>query len=336
MLRIATLVALAGLLAAPAGAQTLAASDPRVETARAHVAGGALARGLAGADVADLAVTDAYADAAAGIAHVYLRQRLGGVPVPEGSVTVGVGRDGAVFHTAGTLVPGLAATRARQAALTAEAAAARVAALAGLGAASFAVAEAGAGPERRTVLTDGGVARAPVTARLVYRRAPGPDGVPAGALRLAWEVTLYQRDAQHWWILTVDAATGAELDRRDLVAHDTWGPAGDAVADAAEDLGPWLFDAAASAYAPTAAMVGSYRVYALPIESPSHAGSTTADLRTTVANPDDALASPFGWHDTNGVAGAEFTDTRGNNVSAQEDVDANDTPRRARPTAARR
>ena len=37
-------------------------------------------------------------------------------------------------------------------------------------------------------------------------------------------------------------------------------------------------------------------------------------------NPADPSASPYGWHDTNGVAGAEFTDTRGNNVLAQEDV----------------
>ena len=41
-------------------------------------------------------------------------------------------------------------------------------------------------------------------------------------------------------------------------------------------------------------------------------------------NAADTLASPFGWHDTNGVAGAEFTDTRGNNVNAQEDQNGND------------
>lgn len=62
----------------------------------------------------------------------------------------------------------------------------------------------------------------------------------------------------------------------------------------------------------------SYDVFALPKESPSDGP------RTLVANPADALASPFGWHDTNGIAGAEFTDTRGNNVFAQEDVDGND------------
>lgn len=39
-------------------------------------------------------------------------------------------------------------------------------------------------------------------------------------------------------------------------------------------------------------------------------------------NPANALASPFGWHDTNGAAGAEFTDTRGNNSDAHLDRNA--------------
>jgi len=61
----------------------------------------------------------------------------------------------------------------------------------------------------------------------------------------------------------------------------------------------------------------SYRVLALPLENPDDGN------RTRETNPADALASPFGWHDTNGAAGAESTLTRGNNVRAQEDTDAN-------------
>lgn len=63
----------------------------------------------------------------------------------------------------------------------------------------------------------------------------------------------------------------------------------------------------------------TYNVYPLPVESPSD-GS-----RSLVTDPHDVVASPYGWHDTDGVAGAEFTDTRGNNVSAQEDTNADDT-----------
>jgi hypothetical protein len=60
----------------------------------------------------------------------------------------------------------------------------------------------------------------------------------------------------------------------------------------------------------------SYRVFPLPIESPQ------SGARTLIVDPADPNASPFGWHDTNGVVGAEFLDTRGNNVIAQEDLDA--------------
>jgi len=42
-----------------------------------------------------------------------------------------------------------------------------------------------------------------------------------------------------------------------------------------------------------------------------------------VVDPANATASPFGWHDTNGSAGAEFTITRGNNVWAQDDSNGN-------------
>ena len=63
----------------------------------------------------------------------------------------------------------------------------------------------------------------------------------------------------------------------------------------------------------------SYRVFPAPLVSPDEGP------RSLLAGPADPVASPFGWHDTNGAPGAEFTDTRGNNVSAQEDADANDT-----------
>jgi extracellular elastinolytic metalloproteinase len=64
----------------------------------------------------------------------------------------------------------------------------------------------------------------------------------------------------------------------------------------------------------------SYRVFPRPTENPED-GS-----HTLVTDPQAATASPFGWHDTNGAAGPEFTITRGNNVYAYTDVDANNKP----------
>jgi hypothetical protein len=57
----------------------------------------------------------------------------------------------------------------------------------------------------------------------------------------------------------------------------------------------------------------SYTVFARPTENPDDGP------RASVTNPNIPAASPYGWHDTNGASGAEYTDTRGNNVFAQED-----------------
>ena len=66
-------------------------------------------------------------------------------------------------------------------------------------------------------------------------------------------------------------------------------------------------------------MVGAYNVFALPIESPAHGP------RTLVVEPGNNIASPFGWHDTDGVPGDEYTITRGNNVHAYEDIQDSNT-----------
>ncbi len=64
----------------------------------------------------------------------------------------------------------------------------------------------------------------------------------------------------------------------------------------------------------------SYTVFRDPIEAPSF-GSRTVEV-----DPADPVASPFGWHDTDGVAGAESTFTTGNNVDAYTDTDFDNQP----------
>lgn len=65
-----------------------------------------------------------------------------------------------------------------------------------------------------------------------------------------------------------------------------------------------------------ASMLGAtYKAFAFPTESPIHGEITTFS--------DDLYpeASPFGWHDTDGVDGAEYTITRGNNVHVYLDLE---------------
>lgn len=129
------------------------------------------------------------------------------------------------------------------------------------------------------------------------------------SLRLVWNVNHYLPDGSHWWNIRVDAATGEELERNDWVVNCGPGhahPPEQVITDPMEEEATMLM-------APN-----DYRVYPWPIESPSHG----ARAIRTAPWLDGGIASPYGWHDTNGAAGAENTDTRGNNVRAQEDRNA--------------
>jgi len=115
--------------------------------------------------------------------------------------------------------------------------------------------------------------------------------VAAGDVRLVWNFQVETLDGEHWFDATVDAADGTMWTRFD-----------------------WIDEA-------------DYRVYPQPVESPDHTTpAPPADARGLLTDPHDTTASPFGWHDTDGTAGPEFTIHRGNNVHAWEDSDGNDLP----------
>ena len=137
-----------------------------------------------------------------------------------------------------------------------------------------------------------------------------------GSLKLAWDLNVYTIDGSHWWSVRIDALNGKVLDVNDWIVSCTFGsvPHENHNTQKTEIKEPFnLFNQSSSIL-----VDGSqYNVFALPTESPNH-GPRTLD-----SEPADAIASPFGWHDDDGFAGAEYTTTRGNNVIASEDQDNN-------------
>ncbi len=69
----------------------------------------------------------------------------------------------------------------------------------------------------------------------------------------------------------------------------------------------------------------SYLVYPLPLESPAEGN------QVLVTEPALEIASPFGWHDTDGVDGPEHTITRGNNVHAFNNATGNGRTEESEP-----
>jgi len=113
-------------------------------------------------------------------------------------------------------------------------------------------------------------------------------------VRLAWNFQVQTLDSEHWYDLTVDAVTGKIWTRIDWTASD------------------------------------SYRVYAVPAESPNHVTpAPPGDGRTLVTDPANATASPNDWHDT---GSDDWEIHRGNNVHAYDDADADNSPPGTEPT----
>ncbi|MDB5336396.1 MAG: Protein of unknown function precursor containing a C-terminal secretion signal, partial [Planctomycetaceae bacterium] len=131
-----------------------------------------------------------------------------------------------------------------------------------------------------------------------------------------------------WFDINIDGLTGQEVNYTNWTHYDNdaagsggTGSGGTGSGGPVSNMGATangLTDLSSFATStPTSnAGTGSYNVYPLPVSTPDDG------VRQVESSPEDAYSSPFGWHDINGVNGADFTDTRGNNVFAQEDINA--------------
>ncbi|UYZ59090.1 T9SS-dependent M36 family metallopeptidase [Hymenobacter latericus] len=268
---------------------------------------------LADDDLSSLVLSSETVSKHNGMRHLYVQQRYRGVEIHNAISTVNTNRTDEVVHVANRFYNNLGRrAKVSKATLTADAAVAAAARHLGLSPKGPVAARSrSTEPDRSTVFGTGGISLEPITAKLVYQ--PLADG----SLRLAWEVSIYELNALNWWEIRLDASTGEVLDKNNLVTHcefDNHGPGGVALGDAHPLLAPFAQQAAVAPAPYAAPASNAYNVYALPAESPSH-GPREYVSGTTA----DAVASPFGWHDTNGAAGPEFTTTRGNNVHAYED-----------------
>ena len=263
---------------------------------------------LTQADVAagSFVVSDLYMSEHTGVTHVYLQQTHAGIRVYNAYVNANVMPDGRVVNLISRFVPDLAgAVNTTEAALTPVEAVAVAAAELGLGlpeALNMIAAEADAGSY---LFAGTGVSLEDIPVQLIYQP------ISTTEVRLAWDVEIYELGGENYWSMSFDALTGELLSQYNYVVHDDWGTAAGQ-----------LTSEAPAGFAPEgiAGADNSYSVFPIGVESPNH-GAISIEIE-----PCDLTASPFGWHDTNGAAGAEFTITQGNNVLADTDLDANNIP----------
>ena len=147
-----------------------------------------------------------------------------------------------------------------------------------------------------------------VTVKLVYIK----DG---SVIKLAWSLALDELDDSDYYNLFVDAISGEVITKYNYtvkctIHKDRYAKHKGCKHDHNQKTKIATFAEASEAVSAVSVAGGTYNVFTLPTESPIHGE------RETVVDPFFTDASPFGWHDTNGMDGAEFTITRGNNVHA--------------------
>lgn len=147
----------------------------------------------------------------------------------------------------------------------------------------------------------------PINGKAVYKV------LPDGSIRLTWNLTFYSPDYKHLWNVYVDAENGQILEKKDWT-HQCHFETCFSSTTKKIDFSTKLFSKSNYFQSPESA---SYRVVPYFVESPNHGA------RELITSPEKLTASPYGWHDTDGISGAEHTITRGNNVWAKEDRDGN-------------
>ena len=295
-----------GLLLMSIGLFAQSATD----IARADLVQNAEQYGLKAADVSDVILLSSYQKQLTGASRIAFGQRYQGIEIynaiqnysvlPDGTISyIGKRFVADVANKVNTTTPGISAADAVL-----------------LAAANYGL-SVGAAP--RLIAQEGSVYRfeggdysnREIEAELSLQ--PTEDG----SLRLAWNLALDMPTSADFWSVRVDAVDGAILHQNNYttscdLGHATGGYLGRHDHSAHEHT----VHAPQFTFAP--GDTAQYLVFPFPFESPIHGD------QELLINPWDLEASPYGWHDTNGQDGPEFTITRGNNVHAFLDLDDSD------------
>lgn len=255
-------------------------------------------------DLQDWRISSQHTSSISGVTHVYLQQQYQDIDLYNGVANVAI-KDQKIVSFGNRMINDIAkkvtSTSPQLDPVAAITAAAKQLQLPAPQDLMFASSKS----EQESVYLSPSLSLEPIPVRLKYLE------MPSGALQLVWDLSIYERTAQHWWSVRIDANTGELLDQHDWVTRCKFDD---------QPFGrcwhrPMAPQQASPDAAPnTMAAPDQYTVFALPTESPSHGP------RSVVTNPANLVASPFGWHDDDGVTGAEYTITRGNNVHAYEDT----------------
>ena len=267
--------------------------------------------GLSDEDIQDLRISDLYQTKSNGVTHLYLNQRYRGIDVLRGLINISIDKNGKAFNIGhrftanlqnkvNTTEPNITPSKALILAAT------------HVGLKNFKIPRVKEEKGLNEVIFDKeNLSEEDIKVQLCYHI------MPDGQLRLSWNLAIRLLTSSDFPSLRVDALTGEILEVVNWTHACSFHESAYRRLDSHQSCKDYKEEIPAKLNNQNTSMAGQYNVFELPIESPAH-GS-----RSIVSDPHYLAASPYGWHDTNGAPGAEYTITRGNNAHAYQDTNGN-------------
>ena len=261
---------------------------------------------LTQADVEGMIVTDNYVTKHNGVRHIYYQQTYNGVPILHAHSNLNITKENKVPFFRSSFYPNVESLiDGANPKLTPEDAI--ISSVQDLQLVMTKKSDLVEAVSKNHFVFQNEVSRKPIQVKLMY--VEGEDE----RLKLAWDVEIGPQESLDYWSMRIDASNGAIIEKYNNTLYCNVDHTKARTAHHAGCNHKHGNVAKAESSAPMAS--GSYKAYILPTESPIHGD------QSVITQPHDAEASPFGWHDINGMDGADFTVTRGNNVHAYLDDD---------------
>lgn len=257
----------------------------------------------------DYVITSEHVSSISGVKHIYVRQAVNGIEVGGTESSIHLDAGGQVIAAHVNFVNAIdESIKEASGTIDAKQAIVSISEQMGYNLRSLELKESAKGINRKTLYNKGGISTRDIPAQLMYYFK---DGI---GTKLVWEIAVKETQSADWWNFRVDATSGEIIDKDNWVVQ-----CASSCNHNEHSLTEKVIENCDTNEVEEMSMVGGYRVFAFPIESPYYG------TRTLETNPDDPTASPFGWHDVDGISGAEYTYTKGNNVDAYDDEVGDDT-----------
>ena len=266
-------------------------------------------------DISNYRISDLYSSKHNGITHIYLQQQHEGIDLQNAIININVLSNGEILNIGNRFTKDLA-NKVNSSSPTVEPIKALQTVINKFHSTnSIPLRIQEKVNEKHFIFNKKGIALSPINVKLKYGFQID------NSIRLIWEVGFYQLNAKHFWNVSVDAINGKILGYFDEVIHCNFDHTHDNCTKKinsnnhkSTEANSLMFLNKGGLAVKPPVTADTYNVFPMPIETPNHGD------RELVVAPANLVASPHGWHDTDGVNGAEYTITQGNNVHAYHDI----------------